>query len=102
MVLAAAFDASSYFKMHFCIFISFFLIWAVVVFAAYFCWFFCNFFSFFNFYLKKDTLFSAVVNVYAYASTFFFSFFFFKNDGVRSPFFFFLSFFGDPSVDISC
>lgn len=32
-----------------------------------------------------------------YASRIFFSFFFFKNDGVLRPFFFFLSFLGDPS-----
>lgn len=36
-----------------------------------------------------------------YDSTRFFSFFFFKKDGVRRPFFFFLSFLGEPSVETS-
>lgn len=51
--------------------------------------------------IKQHYIFSSSNAMRIYASTFFFSFFFFKNDGVRKPFFFFLSFFGEPSVETS-
>lgn len=61
---------------------------------------------FLNIYIFVCFIFSSVfLNMFLkmpiYASTFFFSFFFFKNDGVRNPFFFFLSFLGEPSVETS-
>ena len=47
--------------------------------------------------LQKINKPSFLITIYASVAFLFFSFFFFRKDGVRRPFFFFLSFFGESS-----
>lgn len=47
--------------------------------------------------LQKINKPSFFITIYASVAFLFFSFFFFRKDGVRRPFFFFLSFFGESS-----